>query len=365
MKNSSIRIATLVAVISAVWILSGFFGSSDKPKDSNPTAELKGDTDLRQRVRFRRISAEEWSQEIIIRGQTSASRFVVLRAETTGIISKILVRKGSRVKHKQVILKIDPAERISELKKSNSLLRQRKIEYKAALRLAKRGFRAETKLAEAKALLESAEAKVASIQKDIERTSIVAPFEGILENSYVEKGAFVRVGDRLARVVDLDPIFLVGAISEAEIDKLALGMSATINLINNRVAKGKVHFLGSVADPATRTFKIEVNVPNPTGVIKAGLTSRITIRLKPTKAHFLSSSLLSLSDDGILGVKSITTNKIVQFLPVSILSDQSNGVWVKGLPETLNLITVGQGYVRAGQLVETYPEQGPNTEGVK
>jgi len=365
MKNSSIRIATLVAVISFVWILSGNLENSDKSKRLKSPDEFKGEAIPRQRVRIRKIFAKDWNQKIIIRGQTSTSRSVILRAETTGVIEAVSVKKGSKVSDNQLILKIDPAERVSKLKESTALLRQRKIEYKAALKLAKRGFRAETKLAEAQALLDRAKANLKSIQKDIERTRIVAPFEGILERRFVEKGAFVQVGDHLAQLVDLNPIYFIGAVSEAEIDKLALGMAATIKLKNNHVAKGKVHFLGSVADPETRTFKVEISIPNPTGIIKAGLTSHIKIQLKSIKAHFLSSSLLSLGDEGSLGVKAVNSDKKVKFFPVTILSDQSNGVWVHGLPETLSLITIGQGYVKADQLVETYAEQSSKREGAK
>jgi len=360
--NASILIATIVAITAAGWVLSGQFGDKNTPENAPNTAKSEEPREVLQRVRVRVVNARDWNREVIIRGQTAASRTVILRAETAGRVNKIAAEEGSTVTTGQTILQIDPAERIAELTESRALLRQRTVEFKAARQLAQKGFRAETKLAEAQALLDGARSAVAKVRQDIERTTIRAPFDGVLEKRPVEDGDYVKVGDEIGRIVDLDPIYIVGAVSENEISRIALGVPARAILIDGRVVNGTVRFLGSVADQATRTFRMEVAVDNADSTIRDGLTSRITVKLAPIRAHFLSSSLLTLDDDGTLGIKALDGENKVRFLPVKVLSDRPDGVWLDGLPDKFTLITVGQGYVKAGQTVESVPENTAKPE---
>ena len=227
--NTSYVIAAAVALVAGGWILSGQFGgeteATEKPKASGSETPAKITA-----VRVRTLNSEAWQREIIIRGQTAASRSVTTRAETAGRIQDISVTEGSALNQGDKIAQIDPAERIAELKESQALQRQRSVEFKAAKKLAQKGFRAETKLAEAAALLDAARAKVIQVKTDIERTTIRAPFEGILEKRQVEQGDYVKIGDEVGRIVDLDPIYIVGAVSEREVSRIKIGLPAKITL---------------------------------------------------------------------------------------------------------------------------------------
>lgn len=352
--KSSYVIAGVVAVAAVGWVLSGQVTDPKQSAHAIGSDAGKGATTAAEhdkRVRVRTVEARPWRQEVIIRGRTEASRSVRLRAETAGRVARILADEGKGVTGGQVLVKLDPAERTAALAEAMALLRQRTVEFKAARSLASKGYRADTKLAEAQAQLDAARAQVSQMKADIARTAIAAPFDGILEKRFVELGDYLKVGDDLATIVDLDPVLVVGAISERDVGSIKLGLEATATLVDGRAVKGVVRFIGAVADAATRTFRVEIVVPNPDLSVRDGITSQIRLYGTALRAHFLPPALLSLDEAGRLGVKAVDADNRVIFHPVKILADRTNGIWVAGLPERLTLITVGQEFVRTGQRV--------------
>ena len=99
-----------------------------------------------------------------------------------------------------------------------------------------------------------------------------------------------------------------------------------------------------------RTFRIEIEVPNPELNLREGMTANILIPVESAKAHFLTPSLLTLKDDGAVGIR-IVEDDTVKFYTVTIAGNDSNGLWVKGLPDSIQLIITGQNFVTEGQKV--------------
>jgi multidrug efflux system membrane fusion protein len=356
--NTSYLIAGTVALAATGWILSGQVtdpgqsAHADVKKSAEPAIEQQ-----LKKVRVRSVGSRPWRREVIIRGKTEASRSVKMRAETASRIAKVLVREGMRVKKGKSLILLDPAERTAALAEARALLQQRAVEYKAARSLAAKGYRSDTKLAEARAHLDAARARVSQMNTDMARTDIVAPFDGLLEKRFVEEGDYVKIGDDVARFVDLDPIHVVGAVSEREVGTIKVGAAAKVTLVNGRTLRGVIRFIGAVADEATRTFRVEVVIPNADGAIRDGITSVVNIFSAEIQAHFLPPSLLTLDSSGSIGIKTVDGENRVVFYPVKILADKQDGIWVGGLPETINLITVGQEFVRTGQRVTPVPEK--------
>ena len=354
--KSSYFIAGGVAAVAVAWILSGQVGDPERRAHANDTTAAAAPEPLK-RVRVRESVAQPQNQEIIIRGRTEASRSVGLRAETAGRIGKVMVEDGKRVSEGAPLAQIDPAERTAALTETEALLRQRRIEFNAAKALSAKGYRSDTKLAESAAQLDAARARVSQMKTDIDRTTIRAPFNGILEKRLVEVGAYVKVGDDIARVVDLDPIYVVGAVSEREVSDLKVGTEAVASLIDGRRLTGRIRFIAAVADAATRTFRVEVEIPNADGRVRDGVTSQIHLKSPEVRAHFLSPALLTLDAAGRLGIKAVDETDHVVFHPIRILADKPGGIWVLGLPDRLKVITVGQEFVRVGQKIATAPDR--------
>jgi multidrug efflux system membrane fusion protein len=196
--------------------------------------------------------------------------------------------------------------------------------------------------------IQSAQAGVAAAEKEIERLSIHAPFAGLLETDTAELGSLLQPGAACATVIQLDQVKMVGYVPESEIGRVTLGAPAQALLVDGRRVSGTVSFVSRSADATTRTFRVELTVPNPELTIRDGQTADIAIEAEGARAHLVAQSTLTLDDEGTLGIRLIAANGTARFYPVAVLRDTREGVWVTGLPETAELIVLGQEYVTDG-----------------
>jgi len=113
-----------------------------------------------------------------------------------------------------------------------------------------------------------------------------------------------------------------------------------------------VSYISSVADPATRSFAAEIELPNADGAVLDGITASAVVNVGTAPAHLLPQSVLTLDDEGVLGIRAVGADSKVAFYPVTIVQDTREGVWVTGLPPTVDVITVGQEFVIPGQTVK-------------
>ena len=184
---------------------------------------------------------------------------------------------------------------------------------------------------------------------ELNRTEVKAPFSGYLEQ-IVKPGNFLERGQVCATIIQLDPITFIAEVPEFNINKVKIGQEVTLDLITGETVNGKLTFVSKSASTSTRTFKVESQVKNDSGQIRDGITSEMTIKIEKILAHQISPSILILNDAGKLGVRSVENNVVI-FYEVVILEDSASGLWVSGIPENLDLITQGQGFVEDGQKV--------------
>ena len=209
----------------------------------------------------------------------------------------------------------------------------------------------------ARAGVQSAEAAIAAAQTELDRLEIRAPFSGLLESDAAEIGSFLQPGALCATVIQLNPIKMVGFVPEAEVDRVRIGAPAATRLASGREVLGRVTFLSRSADATTRTFRVEVEVDNSDLSIRDGQTAEIAIASDGATAHLIPQSALTLNDEGRLGVRLVDTQSTASFAPVSVLRDTTEGIWVGGLSEQVDIIVVGQEFVTDGvPVAPTYRE---------
>ena len=355
-----------------------------------------------------RSEAQQISGVVLVRGRTEAARQVNVSAETSGKVISEPLRKGSVVEAGQLLCKLDAGTREASLAEARARLPEamaripeaqaripeaqgRLAEAKARLteaeinlsgaqKLFEDGFASESRVASAQAAFESAlatvqsaeagiagadsgveaaqagiqsaEAGIAAAEKEIERLTITAPFSGFLESDAAETGSLLQPGALCATVIQLDPVKLVGFVPEVEVGRIQAGSSAGARLATGDEVLGVVSFLSRAADPTTRTFRVEIKVPNTDGKIRDGQTVEILIAAEGQSAHLLPMSALTLNDDGTAGVRIVGPDNIVGFNAVNVLRDSVDGIWVGGLPQNVNVIVVGQEYVTSGVPVD-------------
>jgi len=346
--NGSIKIAGGVFLAAFLWVASGLFsGAKDKP-----TVALGNPGEVLSKVRIKHSIAREHQTSLVLFGRTEGVRSVQIKVETAGRIIEVPLKKGSSIKKGDVIARITMAERQARLKEARALVNRYSIAYEAAQKLSKKQFRSKVQLAESVSNLESAKATLRSVSIDIERTAVRAPFDGILNDVGIEIGDYVAIGDVSATIVDLDPILVIGEVTEQASSLLSLGDKASIKLIDGDILDGNVSYISKVGSVQSRTFRIEVSLPNPGGTISEGLTTELRIKQDLIKSHFLSPAALTLNELGELGVKTVKSGQ-VQFHKVQIIDDTQQGVWLTGLPDEVELIVVGQEFVRSNQKVQS------------
>jgi biotin carboxyl carrier protein len=186
---------------------------------------------------------------------------------------------------------------------------------------------------------------------ELNRTEVKAPFRGYIER-IVKPGNLLSRGEVCAVIIELDPLTFVAEVPEADIKAIVKGQNVSIKLVTGEIITSKLSFVSKSATPSTRSFRVEVEVKNPQGSIRNGITGTMEITTNKVLASKISPSILLLSDEGILGVRKVTADNIVEFLPISIIEDTVNGIWVSGIPNSTNLIVRGQGFVETGQTVE-------------
>jgi multidrug efflux system membrane fusion protein len=225
----------------------------------------------------------------------------------------------------------------------------------------------EATLRAAQAAVAAAESGLAQARQEWGRTDVVASIAGVVQDPLATVGSMLGPQTPCATIVELDPMLFVGSVPEARIGLAKVGLEATVTMITNQVVNGKVSYIGATADPATRSFPIEIELPNTDGSIRDGLTATAVVNLGTAPAHLLPQSVLTLDDEGVLGVRSVTDG-VVEFYPVTIVKDSREGVWVTGLPASIDIITVGQEFVVPGQTVNatnvTAEAAAGSTEGV-
>ncbi|MCF8467968.1 MAG: efflux RND transporter periplasmic adaptor subunit [Sneathiella sp.] len=359
--NRSIIIAIVIAVVVVGWIASGQFASLSDTSSGDASAAINENAvndkteSPKENVMGVRVStfiAQPRQQEVIVHGKTEAFRAVELKAEIAGRVAKVYVDDGDRVKVGDPIVSFDVKDNKAKLAEAEALVRQREIEHKASKSLNKKGFSADTTLAGTQAQLDSAKAQVLAMRIRLQDLVINAPFNGYIEERVAEVGDFVKDGNPIATIVQSDPLLVTGQISELQVGNIEVGGEGTATLVTGEKVSGKIKYIGNTADPATRTFRVELEVPNKDYKLRNGVTSEIVFKTKSIMAHLLSPAFLTLNDKGVLGLRAVGGDDIVDFYPVKIHADTPEGMWVGGLPETVNLIVVGQDFVREGDHVK-------------
>ena len=410
----SIIVAFIILAGVVGWLMSGQMTNVNAQDETNNNSSEKSETstyetinnsneneDIVFSVETKIFNSSLIDQSIELQGQTIHNKKIDVKSETSGNISKLNFSRGDKVSKdlNLVLISIDDRkEKLSSAQKDlerlskelilneknrDNLLRQNiekiklyEIEYASAKQLIDKGLSSKSKLslasfnlAEAEAnredikikfesTLANLEAQISNVKSllkniklDINKTNILAPFDGIISQKMVEETEFISVGTPLFTIIDLDPIKIEGYLSEFDVNKVSVGTNAIIEDSNGIKKNGTITFISPSAETSTRTFEITIEANNKDLTYKSGITTKIIIKGSELKAHKIPPSILTLLDDGTVGVKAIGNNNDVIFYPTKTIKDTIDGMWVSGLPETVELIISGQEYISIGEKI--------------
>lgn len=362
--SKSILAAAMIALAAILWIGSSVVFPARKPADEAPQSAGTQAGQATVKVKVEALTARSMQRNLVIQGRTVPFRDVTLKAEIDAQVLDVVPAKGERVAEGEPLIRLDMRDRLARRSEAEALVAQRLLQFRQAEQLASREFASRSKLAEARAVLESARAALESAREGVSNTTIVAPFAGVFDENLVETGSFVKNGEAVARLIQLDPMKVIAEVSERDVAVVSTGRPAVVQLVDGQKLGAAVTWISRAADPQTRTYRVELSVPNPAGQIPGGMTAEVQLGLDTVEAHLVSPAVLTLSDKGEIGVKTVDNGNLVQFHPVQIASDGPDGVWLTGLPAQVRLITVGQDYVVVGQSVQATPAEPAETTPV-
>jgi multidrug efflux system membrane fusion protein len=140
-------------------------------------------------------------------------------------------------------------------------------------------------------------------------------------------------------------------VSELFARYLRAGAEAEVTLANGTELSGSVRFVGKEASAQTRTFPVRIALPNPGGVIGAGMTADVRLFADPVRSVTVPRSVITLSETGELGLRVVGSDNIARFASVELLDDTPTGLVLAGVPADVRIIIAGQDLVRDGDLV--------------
>ena len=356
---NSVRTAGFILLAFAVYFLvRGAMPSSAKDAEtdvSSPTASIEA---ALPEVIVRPVELSEHSVTASLKGSTEPDREITVRSQTVGTVTYAGVNEGQMVKRGTLLCGLDVESRSARVAEAEAGVQAALLEHEAAMQLEVKGWTTSNRAAATKATLDQAEAALASARIEMGRTRIVAPFDGVFEARLAERGDFLSMGAPCGQLVDLDPIIVAVDATEHQLQAIDTEAPVNVVLATGQAVTGKVRFVARTANSETRTFRVEVEVPNPDASISAGLTATVDINLGEAQATLLTPASLVLHDDGRVGVRYVDHDEIIQFAEVTIVDDASDGIWVTGLPDGVNLLTAGQDYLREGIKVTALTSQG-------
>ena len=347
------RLLALVVFVAAVlWVLTGHFAAvgSETPEPGATEAEAVVETPKRT-VAVVRAEVIDYARLIRISGVTEADKLAILAARSNGVVQELTAEAGDTVERGAVVMLLEGEDVRAAVKTAQDQLAQAAEQLAVGETLSAKGSLPETQLTARRAAKSAAEGALSQAQAAADRLSLVAPFAGTVDAVNVEEGEWVQQGTPIATLIALDPIIVKAEVAERDVAHVAVGAKALVRLVSGIELEGTVKHLARKASDKTRTFALEVDLPNPDGAIPSGMTAELRLTAATQPALTVPRSVLTLNEAGQVGLRVVTEDDIAAFLPVELIDDTEAGFVVTGVPQGARVIVAGQDLVRDGDAV--------------
>jgi multidrug efflux system membrane fusion protein len=344
--------ALLVFVAAALWVATGHFAAvgSETPEPGATEAEALVETPKRT-VAVVRAEVADYARLIRISGVTEADKLAVLAARSNGVVQELTAEAGDTVERGAVVMLLEGEDVRAAVKTAQDQLAQAAEQLAVGETLSAKGSLPETQLTARRAAKSAAEGALSQAQAAADRLSLVAPFSGTVDAVNVEEGEWVQQGTPIATLIALDPIIVKAEVAERDVANVELGAKALVRLVSGVELEGTVKHLARKASDKTRTFALEVDLPNPDGAIPSGMTAELRLTATAQPALTVPRSVLTLNEAGQVGLRVVVDGDIAAFLPVELIDDTEAGFVVTGVPQGARVIVAGQDLVRDGDPV--------------
>ena len=225
------------------------------------------------------VKPENFDHYIEIQANIKTRQNLMLYPEYNGILKKVYVEEGQKVKKGKILAKIDDAGLKNQLDQLQIQTNLSKIIYERTQRLWDKNIGSEMNLLQAKTKYESQLKTIAQLKKQLQRTQILAPFSGTIDEIVANTGANLMPGQTpVMRIVNLKKMYTEASVPERYIEQIKKGTSAIVKIpMLDREYQTTVRQTGNFINPNNRSFRVETLLPNPDEMIKPNLNCKLKI----------------------------------------------------------------------------------------
>ncbi len=279
-------------------------------------------------VKVNKMTPESFSSYFETTGTVEAMQDAFISPEVNGQIQSVLVKRGQQVKKGTLLIRLKTEVTQSNIDEVRTSLELASKVFEKQEDLWEQEIGSEIQYLEAKNNKESLEARLATLESQLEMAYIRAPFNGVVDDIMVKTGELASPGMRLLRLVNLDEIRITANVSEAFLGNVRAGEMATLRFASLPEVRLErpIQRTGMIIDPVTRTFTVEVLVDNENHLLKPNMLSSLRIRDFST-------------DDALL-------------VPSIILKEDFNGTFLFRINDTSESPTAEKVYVKTGKTVQ-------------
>jgi len=287
------------------------------------------------------------------------NRIVTIASEVSGRISHIPLDEGSKVKAGDLLIKLNTDLIRPEFESAKAQVERDQIEFDRMTNLTKENAVTQRDLDNATSQLAISKARLEGIRARLERTSILAPTNGVLNELLVEEGEYVDPGNPVAQLVDTDTVKVVVEIPERDIAYFSVGDKAEIFANSKGEAEplaGNITFVSELADPKTRSTRTEITLDNKQRLLRSGQIVNVTLTRRILKDAILIPLLAVIPMEEGKAVYVVNSSEAKR-LEVTIGVIKGDQVQIEnGLEPGDKLIIAGHRFVAPGQKVNIVPE---------
>lgn len=363
--------AIVVLLVAAAWVVTGSFSAvgSEERKDDKaaaPAPAPAADAPAADAAPTQRTVAAvapsfiDYARVIRISGSTEADKQAILAARSSGIVQELGAKQGDDTAANALILRLEGPDVEAGVATAQAALEQANEKLKVGQTLFDKGSLSETELTARRAAKSAADAGLSQAVAAQDRLLLKAPFAGTVDSVDVELGEWVQAGTPIATILALDPIVVKADVSERDVAFVVTGSKAKVKLVDGLELEGTIRHVARQADAKTRTFTVEVTLPNADHKIPSGMTAEVQLFATAQPAVLVPRSIITLNGDGIIGLRVVGADNKAAFAPVQVIDDSENGLVITGVPKNVRVIVAGQDLVSDGDTVtvtEITPEQ--------
>ena len=308
------------------------------------------------------VKASTFTHFIELQGNVQTKQNVLIYPEMPGILKSVLVKEGQQVVKGQVLATIDDGGMTQQLAQLNANAQLAKTTYERQKRLWNQKIGSEIQFLQAQTSYEAQKSAVNQLKSQLEKAIINAPFSGIIDNIFKERGTVVAPGSgsEIFRILNLSNMYIETDVPETYIGNITENKVVEINFpVLGETLNSKIRHVGNYINPNNRSFKIEIGVPNLNGKVKPNLTAKLKLNdYTNTNALLIPQSIISENSKGAQFIYIVKNKKendeaVAERLIIETGKTQGDFIEVtKNLTANAEVVMEGARSVTNGQVVK-------------